>query len=58
MEIVKGLPNDNSSPKTEKAVFLTLQSYGYVENVHFFKQKDIYNIPFCKRNVPIIGQCV
>ncbi len=50
MELVKGLPNDKSSPKTEKAVYITLQKKGYKEDEQFEKQKSICNIPFCKRN--------
>lgn len=50
MTIVKEFSHANSSPKTEKAVCLTLEKKGYIEDEHFFKQKCIYNIPFCKSN--------
>ena len=41
--------NEDSSPKTEKAVYITFKKKGFKENEHFEKQKDIDNIPFCKR---------
>lgn len=51
-EISEGNPlyKDNRSPKTEKAVYWTLEKRGFTENEQFEKQKPIFNIPFCKSN--------
>ena len=42
--------NDTSSPKTEKAVYWTLEKKGLIVNEQFEKQMPISDIPFCKSN--------
>lgn len=49
MTITKGLSNDKNSPRTEKAVCLALKKEGFKEDVDFETQKNIDNIPFCKK---------
>lgn len=49
---VKELSHDNSSPKTEKAVCLTLEKKGFVEGEHFFN-RSVYIIFLSARVINI-----